>query len=1061
MTDIIDTTPPLADAEAIRIADGPGPQGVGLITFLRTYARHVVDGDESSPLETYAQTIDRVLLAAQTQLKCGFTDDELREFRYLLMNMKCMPAGRFLWQLGTKTVDKYGLLSLQNCASVALRRNNVVEAFCWMFDALCLGVGVGFNIEDSTIAGMSCVYAFTLIHIHEKPSDTYSYSQSQVDGVMPFNVADDCYMIGDSREGWTDTIRQVLSRHLGGCAECHTFTINSWFVRPRGSMIKGFGGKASGHETFTEGLFEINHILNLSIGRPPSALTLLDVANWLGHIVVSGNVRRSAELALGSAENEEYLGAKNWASGAIPYSRSNSNNSVVVSRTTALPDAFWDGYRGDAEPYGLVNLDLYRSVGQINGGGAFEKPNPEITCVNPCVTGETWTLTTQGPRRVIDLVGVDGLTLIVNGVSRDVSSRGFFASGVKSTLKLKTRFGVSVVATEDHEFIGSDGEWRKLKDFSVGDLIQLQDHHNIMQDLYPINGLGYLTGHLIGDGTFTSSGQAVLSIWNKSAEPSTYALIQETMMKNFSSRSDFAGWYSVAGRNESRISNASFTKFLDSINIRRYQKTSTDALEMMPIEFQANVIRGLFDSDGTVSGDLVKGCSVRFSNCDYNLIAYVYRTLQRIGIFSKIYDRAAPMIKDMPDGKGGSKGYNCKQLYEVCISGESIARFERMIGFIHDEKALKLRTINQQRKRAYNRSSVFAAIESIEPSGDSPVFDVSVNSVHCFDANGFTAHNCGEQGLEDFETCCLGEIVPCRCVDEREFRRCVYFIYRLCKHSLALPCHWQQTHEVVSRNMRMGIGVTGVMEMSAEQRLWLKPTARWLDVFDRDVYSPACGFPTSKRLRTVKPSGTLSILAGVTAGAHPAEDYYYLKRMRIASDSPLLAWLRVRGYHIEPLEYMVTDEDSGRDLVRYDSRTMVVDFPMSHGDSVVTLNEMTAIDQIKIIQWLQEDWSDNGVSVTVKYRPEELWHVKEYLKLYYKTSIKAISFLLRSNHGFRQAPWTPITHQEWLTRVKCIEEATCLVSVSALTEQMKALSNDELANEQDDDGCVNGVCPRR
>jgi hypothetical protein len=61
----------------------------------------------------------------------------------------------------------------------------------------------------------------------------------------------------------------------------------------------------------------------------------------------------------------------------------------------------------------------------------------------------------------------------------------------------------------------------------------------------------------------------------------------------------------------------------------------------------------------------------------------------------------------------------------------------------------------------------------------------------------------------------------------------------------------------------------------------------------------------------------------------------------------------------------VQDEDTGQPLTRYDDRTCVVDFPVTHRDSVVTKDDMSAIDQIKVMQRLQRDWSDNAVSMTV------------------------------------------------------------------------------------------------
>ncbi len=84
-------------------------------------------------------------------------------------------------------------------------------------------------------------------------------------------------------------------------------------------------------------------------------------------------------------------------------------------------------------------------------------------------------------------------------------------------------------------------------------------------------------------------------------------------------------------------------------------------------------------------------------------------------------------------------------------------------------------------------------------------------------------------------------------------------LYRINKHSLALPCHLKETEDIVHKNMRMGIGVTGVLQATEEQRSWLNDTYRRLREFDFK-YSHEHGFPESVKLTTVKPSGTLSLL---------------------------------------------------------------------------------------------------------------------------------------------------------------------------------------------------------
>jgi len=91
---------------------------MGLFTYLRTYARRHDEDDVTSTIESWSECLERVVTACNTQLKCGFSEEENKELFELLYNLKCSVAGRFLWQLGTKTVDKLGLMSLQNCLKI-------------------------------------------------------------------------------------------------------------------------------------------------------------------------------------------------------------------------------------------------------------------------------------------------------------------------------------------------------------------------------------------------------------------------------------------------------------------------------------------------------------------------------------------------------------------------------------------------------------------------------------------------------------------------------------------------------------------------------------------------------------------------------------------------------------------------------------------------------------------------------------------------------------------------------------------------------------------------------
>jgi len=236
--------------------------------------------------------------------------------------------------------------------------------------------------------------------------------------------------------------------------------------------------------------------------------------------------------------------------------------------------------------------------------------------------------------------------------------------------------------------------------------------------------------------------------------------------------------------------------------------------------------------------------------------------------------------------------------------------------------------------------------------------------------------------------------------------------------------------------MRMGIGITGYLMSTEEQKSWLDPCYEYLRAYDKE-YSKVNGFPESIKLTTVKPSGSLSLLPGVTSGGHPAYSQYYIRRMRIASSSSLVDICRKHGY---PVEYARNFD--GTD----DHRTVVVEFPCKFPDHAAFAKDMSAIDQMEVVKKLQTEWSDNAVSVTIYYKQEELPAIREWLKENYNSNVKTMSFLLHSGHGFDQAPLEEITESEYLDRVA----NTIAITKGNIKET--DISSDQI-------GCETGACP--
>ena len=164
------------------------------------------------------------------------------------------------------------------------------------------------------------------------------------------DTGDADFIVPDSREGWVKLLGRVLKAHF---FSGEGFTYSTICIRSKGAVIKGFGGTASGPEDLCWGIGEIHRILNNRAHKKLRPIDCLDIMNIIGSVVVAGNVRRSAQIAIGDFDDLEFLKAKRWDLGSIPNWRAMSNNSIVSPEDfNDMPNEFWETYN-QGEPYGL------------------------------------------------------------------------------------------------------------------------------------------------------------------------------------------------------------------------------------------------------------------------------------------------------------------------------------------------------------------------------------------------------------------------------------------------------------------------------------------------------------------------------------------------------------------------------------------------------------------------------------------------------------------------------------------------------------------------------------
>lgn len=295
---------------------------------------------------------------------------------------------------------------------------------------------------------------------------------------------------------------------------------------------------------------------------------------------------------------------------------------------------------------------------------------------------------------------------------------------------------------------------------------------------------------------------------------------------------------------------------------------------------------------------------------------------------------------------------------------------------------------------------------------------------------------CAEIALGDGESCNLATLFLPNITSEKQLHSIARLLYMTQKHITRLPYPYEKTTTIVRQNARLGQSITGVLQASEDQLSWLDGTYKYLREIDKE-YSAKNGFPESVRITTVQPSGTLSLLPGVTPGVHPAFASHYIRRVRFGSSDPLVDACRKRGYKVQ--------WDVGLDG-REDHTRFVVEFPCMSPEGSTLAKDMTAIEQLEWVKKMQTQWADNAVSVTVYYRKEELDDIKTWLSHNYDKGVKSVSFLLHSDHNFALPPYEEITEEQYAKIVSKINFDIPLV-------QSKFDAEFDLEN------CATGACP--
>jgi ribonucleoside-triphosphate reductase (thioredoxin) len=368
MSEFFSFTLPNDFVEKYKTAESPfgfvdaGGNSLGEITFVRTYSRVKEDGTK----ERWYEVVRRVIEGMYSVQKNHAKENRLpwndykaqksaQEAFDRMFTLKWTPPGRGMWTFGTPlTMEKRNSAALQNCAMVStkdLDKNDPGALFAWVMDALMLGIGVGFDTLGA-----------------DKNFPIYAPVEPAV-----------TYEIPDTREGWVESLRLLLNSFLRPNQAIQEFDYS--LIRPEGAPIKGFGGTASGPAPLIKVHNQLREVIGGRAGEKLDSRAIVDIVNLIGTCVVAGNVRRSATLALGGAEDEEFINLKNYEKFPDRAPWAWMSNNSISAKVGMDYTQYVDRIADNGEP-GFIWLDVARNHGRL--ADPADGKDYRVMGFNPC-----------------------------------------------------------------------------------------------------------------------------------------------------------------------------------------------------------------------------------------------------------------------------------------------------------------------------------------------------------------------------------------------------------------------------------------------------------------------------------------------------------------------------------------------------------------------------------------------------------------------------------------------------------------------------------------------------
>lgn len=296
------------------------------ITVFSKYARFLKDFNRRETWEEICWRNADMHIKKYPQLK----DEIIRTYNNYVITKKILPSMRSM-QFGGKAIER-NPARIYNCAYLPVEHP---DAFSETMFLLLGGTGVGYSVQYR--------------HVNKLPVVAGPKRRTRR------------YVIGDSIEGWADSVKVLVEAYFYGKLK-PVFDFDD--IREKGTELVTSGGKAPGPDPLRVCLAQVEAILHGAIGRRLSPLEAHDIQCFLADAVLAGGIRRAAMISLFSPDDMEMMTCKSGDWYERNPQRGRANNSVVLLRNSTDRETFdrvWERVRnsGAGEPgiYWTNNLD--------------------------------------------------------------------------------------------------------------------------------------------------------------------------------------------------------------------------------------------------------------------------------------------------------------------------------------------------------------------------------------------------------------------------------------------------------------------------------------------------------------------------------------------------------------------------------------------------------------------------------------------------------------------------------------------------------------------------------